>query len=306
MWMRVFLTGATGYMGGVVLERLLRANVRVLGFARAARRGELVTWDGLEWLYGELDDANAIRFGARATDATIHLAARHDENMERLDAAAVHAIADALRGSGKAFITTSASPVYGHTGLTPRDEREPVEEPYPGRLFRLEHDRLVAGLNAYGVRGVVLRPPFVYGRAGGFLVTLIDQAVKDGVARTIGDGSNRWSTVHVDDLANLYLLALFNDRAAGVYNAGSTDTASMREIADAITINVGNGITVGPWSEAQAVDRLGPLMPMMALEQRISSERAYSGLGWVPGDTTLLKDLIAGSYRESPLVSYSH
>ncbi|WP_413711791.1 NAD-dependent epimerase/dehydratase family protein [Rhizobium sp. Rhizsp82] len=293
-------------MGTVVLEKLLLAGIDVLALARPMRREHVTRRDGLGWLYGELDDADLVGRGARSADATIHLAARHDESMERLDSSAVKAIEKALVGSNKCFITTSASPVYGDTGRMPRDEHEPINNPYPARLFRLQHDRRVTGLKDRGIRGVVIRPPFVYGRSGGFLVTLINQAIEDRVANTIGDGLNRWSTVHVDDLADLYVRALVNQQAFGVFNAGSLDTVSMREIADGIAKTFGSEIGRSEWLEADAVRRLGVLMPMMALEQRISSERAYQELGWRPGGTTLLEDLTMGSYRSSPLVSYSH
>lgn len=304
--MRVFLTGATGYMGGTLLEKLLGRGAEVLALARPTRRDTLRPKAGLEWVFGQLDDPDVMTSAARRTDATIHIGAQHDSTMQRLDAAALNAIVAGLKGSGKKFITTSASPVYGDTGSVPRDEHEPVENPFPMRRFRLEHDRIVANAPRADVCGIVIRPPFVYGRAAGFLVTLINQAIEDRVARTIGDGANRWSTVNVDDLAELYVLALLNERASGVYNAGSEDVASMREIAEAVAEAFGPGIDVATWTEREAVARLGELMPMMALEQRISSRRAYSELGWKPGRTSLLADLRTGSYRQSALVPYSH
>lgn len=304
--MRVFLTGSTGYMGSVVLERLLDKGIAVLALARPERKGVLGAKAGLDWVFGELDDEALVGKAAASADAVLHLAAQHDATMERLDAAAVRAISAALKGSGKAFITTSASPVYGNTGFSPRDESEPVIDPFPMRRFRLEHDRLVIGLRDMGVRSIVIRPPFVYGRAGGFLVTLIQQALADRDARTIGSGANGWSTVHVEDLADLYLRVLLTDTALGAYNAGSVDVVSMREIAETIAQGFGPGITVGSWTEEEAVARLGLLMPIMALEQRISSQRAYRELGWAPRTSGLLSDLAEGSYRQMPLVSYSH
>jgi nucleoside-diphosphate-sugar epimerase len=304
--LRVFLTGATGYMGGVLLDRLLAEGIAVLALARPHRRGTLPARSGLEWVLGGLDDAPTLAKSARETDATIHVAAQHDAAMERLDRAAVTAIADGLRGSGKPFIMTSATPVYGDTGPTPRDEREPVDHPHPLRAFRLQHDRFVVALNREDVRAAVVRPPFVYGRAGGVLVTLIGQARRDGVAYTVGDGRNRWSTVHVDDLADLYLRVLRDASARGVYNAAGEDTVSLREIAEAIAAAFGPGIAVGSWSIEQATARLGDLYALMALEQRVSSGRARAELGWAPRASTLLDDLTAGSYWSQPLAAYSH
>lgn len=304
--MRVLVTGGTGYVGRAVIPRLLLRGIDVLALARPARKGQVAEGRGIEWIYGELDDGPFVRAAAARTDATLHLAAQHDAYMEGIDAAAVRAISDGLKGSGKVFITTSASPVYGDTGLQPRDESEPVIEPYPMRLFRLQHDRFVAGLTSVDIRGVVIRPPFVYGRAGGVLVTFIRQAIDDRVARVIGEGINSWSTVHVDDLADLYVRALLNEAGVGTFNAGSIETVSMRDVADAIARSFGPGIAVRSWTEAEAVEHLGTLMPMMALEQHILSDRAYRELGWAPRPSGLIVDLLYGSYKQMPLVSYSH
>lgn len=304
--MRVFLTGATGYMGRAVLDKLLDSGIDVLALARPSHRSALPERPGLAWVQGTLDDAGTIGKAAHQTDATLHIAAQHDSRMQNLDWAAITAVGQALEGTGKAFIATSATPVYGHTGDQSRDEREPVEHPHPLRTFRLQHDHFVTGLKERDVRGVVVRPPMVYGRAGGFLVTLINQAIEDRTARTIGSGSNRWSTVDVDDLADLYVRALLSGDAYGAFNAGSTDVVSMKVIAEAIAASFGPGIGVGSWTEPQACARLGELMALMSLEQHVSSERARTELGWNPRPITLLADLSSGSYRLGPLVPYSH
>jgi nucleoside-diphosphate-sugar epimerase len=236
----------------------------------------------------------------------MHIAAQHDSHMQKLDWAAITAIGQALEGTGKAFVATSATPVYGHTGEQPRDEHEPVEHPHPSRTFRLQHDRFVIGLKERDVRGVVVRPPLVYGRSGGFLVTLINQVLEDRTARTIGSGTNRWSTVDVDDLADLYVRALLAGDAYGAFNAGSTDLVSMKVIAETIAASFGPGIAVGSWTEQEACARLGELMALMSLEQHVSSERARTELGWNPHAISLIEDLSLGSYRLDPLDPYSH
>ncbi|WP_082855315.1 NAD-dependent epimerase/dehydratase family protein [Paraburkholderia phytofirmans] len=304
--MRVFLTGATGYMGRVVLEKLLDSGIDVLALARPSSRSAMPTRPGLAWAQGTLDDADAIGKAVRQTDAAMHMAAQHDFHMQKLDWAAITAIGQALEGTGKPFIATSATPVYGHTGDEPRDEHEPVEHPHPLRTFRLQHDRFVIGLRERDVRGVVVRPPLVYGRSGGFLVTLINQAIEDRTARTIGNGTNRWSTVDVDDLADLYVRALLAEDAYGAFNAGSRDVVSMKVIAETIAQSFGPKIPVGSWTEQEACARLGELMALMSLDQHVSSERARSELGWNPRATTLIEDLSHGSYRLAPLVPYSH
>jgi nucleoside-diphosphate-sugar epimerase len=304
--MRVFLTGATGYMGRVVLEKLLDRGIDVLALTRSSHQLGTPTRAGLAWVQGTLGDEEAIGVAVRQTDAAVHIAAQHDSQMQRLDKAAITAIAQALEGTGKAFITTSATPIYGHTGNQPRDEHEPVEHPHPLRTFRLQHDRFVIGLRERGVRGVVLRPPLVYGRSGGFLVTLINQAVEDRTARTIGNGENRWSTVHVDDLADLYVRALLAGDAYGAFNAGSTDMVSMKVIAKTIANAFGPGIAIGSWTEQEACTRMGELMALMSLEQCVSSKRAQGELGWRPRAIPLVEDLAHGSYLRAPLVPYSH
>src|SRR6266849_2214998 len=134
--MKIFLTGATGYTGGVVCQRLIAEGHTIRAIARRVPSAPL---EPVEWVQGDFADGNAIRQHASACDAAVHIGASHDKDMERLDGIAIRAIADAFAGSHRPFISTSATPVYGDTGFTPRDESEPILAPHPLRAWRARH-----------------------------------------------------------------------------------------------------------------------------------------------------------------------
>ncbi|MDP3174661.1 MAG: NAD-dependent epimerase/dehydratase family protein [Phenylobacterium sp.] len=298
--MRVFLTGATGYTGGVVLEHLLAAGLEVSALARPHHLPTLPVRPGLSWIGGDFAQPEIIFDAARATDATIHIGASHDvENaeMERLDGLTIRAVADALAGSGKTFINTSATPVYGDTGPTPRDESEPVLHPLPAREWRLRHDRETVAMSGRGLRSVVLRPPMIYGRGAGVLGKQIARAQASGKARYIGAGTPLSSTVDVDVLAVLYLKALRNERAQGVYNAASDEVVRAADIAQAIAQIFGPGIVAESWPLDDARKTMGILADISTIDCVVSSERARRELGWAPNAISMMGDLAAGSYR---------
>jgi nucleoside-diphosphate-sugar epimerase len=299
--MKIFLTGATGYTGSAMLGHLLDAGHSVIALARRPPHAETA---GVRWVRGDFSDAEVIKTCLADADAALHIGASHDAQMERLDKIVVRTIGDAFAGSGRVFITTSATPVYGDTGATPRDEHEPIENPHPLRTWRMRHDLEVAGLHARGVRGVVVRPGYIYGRAGGVLADVIRRARDTGEARYVGLGDRLSSTVHVDALARLYLLTLEDPSARGIYNAVSDEVIRSADIAKTVAAAFGPGIEPRAWPIEDARKTLGELADLTNMTCVAHSLRARRELGWVASGPSLLSELVGGSYQTQTLQPY--
>jgi nucleoside-diphosphate-sugar epimerase len=303
--MKIFLTGATGYTGGVVLNHLLAAGHEVAAIARRLPESASVNRKGLLWIEGDFGDRTLVEKLARQADGVLHIGASHDKEMERLDGIVIRSVADALAGSGRVFVSTSATPVYGDTGNEPRDEHEPIEHPHPLRAWRMRHDQEVVKLDERNIRGVVIRPGYIYGQSGGLLSEAIRVARLTGKARYIGDGRRASSTVHVDALAKLYILALENNSARGIYNAASDEVVFNSDICEIIAALYGPGIVAQAWPIEEARKTLGEYADLANITCIASSARARQELGWLPVGTTLLGELVSGSYRIGPLQDYA-
>lgn len=302
--MNVFMTGTTGHAGGVTLDRFVDEGHDVFALVRPHHIPNLPTRERVHWIAGDFADAAVISDTAAQTDAAVHIGASHDEEMEQLDATAIGAIAEAFDKSGKVFVSTSAIPVYGDTGPTPRDEHEPIENPHPLRAWRARHDLQIVALAERGIRGVVVRPGLIYGHAGGWLAGLILRAQQTGKALHIGEGRNLISTVHVDALADLYLKAVTNEAAQGTYNAGSDEVVRSRDTAQLIATFYGPGIEAVSWPLEDARKALGELADLSCVECVVSSNRARCELRWTPIAPSVGSELASGSYRTGPLVPY--
>lgn len=294
--MKIFVTGGTGYTGGVVIEHLVDAGHEVLGLARHIP--ESSSEGPIEWVEGDFANGERIADLASQSDAVFHIGASHNNEMERLDKIAIEAIGEALAGSGKTFVSTSATPIYGDTGLSPRDEHEPILNPHPLRAWRMRHDQQVVAMRERGFRTVVLRPGYIYGRGGGILANAISEAQTSGKARYIEIDGDGWSsTVHVDALSRLYLLALTQEKAEGIYNAVSDEIIRNADISHAIAATFGSGIVAESYPLAEARQAIGELADLIVITCITSSQRARSELGWLPNAPSLLSELIGGSYR---------
>ena len=294
--MVIFVTGGTGYVGGTVADRLVAAGHRVVGLARSDQAETALRRRGVEPYRGDLCDGARVADAAGQADATIHVAsAGRGPEAAEAETSAVDAFLDGLDGSGKALLYTSGGVVYGDTGTGVADEDAPLNPP-PERAWRLPLEQRVMAAGDQGIRPVVIRPCFVYGRSGGVAARLVEGARHAGVARYIADGENRFSTVHVEDLADLYLLALENERASGPYNASSAEVAQ-HQLAEAVARLVGGD--AASWPLAEARSRLGVFADTMAMNGRISAARARGELGWVPTRPVLLDEIERGSYRSA-------
>jgi nucleoside-diphosphate-sugar epimerase len=290
--MRVFVTGATGYVGTAVAEALRAAGHDVLGLARSEEAARKLEAGGCTALRGSLADADVLARGAREADATIHLAATGAADQAEVDTAAVRVMLDALAGGGTPFVYTSGVWVLGSTGDATADEDAPTNAASIV-AWRPAVERMVGDAAARGIRSVVIRPGVVYGRGGGTPASFIASGRKKGVVRYVGDGSQRWPFVHVDDLARLYVLAL--DAPAGTVLNAAGPSLPVREVAEAAARATGARAESWPLEDARA--RLGVYADALALDQQVSSGRAEA-LGWHPSHPSVLDDIRSAADAE--------
>lgn len=289
--MNVFVTGATGYIGTAVVEALRVEGHDVSGLARSVEAATRLEAAGVEVVWGSLTELSSLYRGARAADAVIHLGATGQEDQAEVDTAAVGAMLNAVEGTGKPFIYTSGIWVLGDTGGRVADEDAPLN---PARIvaWRAEVEATMRDAAAWGIRSIVVRPAVVYGRGGGTPGMFVSAARRKGVVRYVGDGSQRWPFVHVDDLASLYVLAV-DAPTATLLNAADGPSLSVLEVSEAAA--QANGAETEPWPLDEARDKLGPYADALALDQQVSAERAI-GLGWKPSHPSVIDELRTGSY----------
>lgn len=288
--MRILVTGATGLIGGAVARRLAAAGHEVVGLARSEASAGKLTNMGYQAAHGDLEDAASIANAVRGVDAVVHAASPNDRNSAAYDEAATRAIIDALRGTSKRFLYTSGCFLYGATGDTPATEGSRLD---PLELVRfrqaLEADILAAATD--GVHGIIVRPAWVYGNHAWTTMMMYGSAREHGAARYVGNGQNRWTCVHVDDLADLYLLALEQAPAASIFNGAHGAAIPLIEIARAASEGAGVEGRVAEWPLEEARQVLGAFADAIACDQVVSGERAERELGWRPSRHSILEEL---------------
>ncbi|OLE97380.1 MAG: NAD-dependent epimerase [Cyanobacteria bacterium 13_1_20CM_4_61_6] len=293
--MKVLLTGATGYIGGAVADALQKRGHEVIGLARSDEAASKLEAKGITAARGSLSDPQSVAAAARETDAVIHAAATGGPDAPQADRQTVEAIVNALEGTDKPFIYTSGVWVLGNTGEHVADE-ESALDPTPLVAWRPAVEQLALDAAKRGVRSIVIRPGVVYGRGGGMVADFIDSARRNGAARYIGTGENRWSLVHADDLADLYVRALENAPAGTLLMAASGPSMRVREIAERASRTAGADGRTESWPLDEAQARLGPYADALVLDQQVSAARARELLQWSPTAASLAEDLERGSY----------
>ena len=293
--MEVFLTGATGYIGTSVADALQKAGHKVTGLARTPEKAKQIEARGVRACPGDLLKPETVAAPARAAEGVIHTANTNDANSAQADAAAVRAILESLEGSGKPFVYTSGVWVLGSTGSKVADERTPLN-PTPLVAHRPAIEQEVLGYKDRGVRAIVIRPALVYGRGGSIPKMIAQSARETGAARYVGDGENRWPFVDVNDLAQLYVLALEKAPPGSLYLAAHGPSYRVLEVAEAASIGAGaNGKTQAtPLDEARKT--MHAFADALVLDQQVSGEKAKKELGWSPRAGSVLDDLKTGSY----------
>lgn len=289
--MRVFLTGATGFIGSRIVPELLDAGHHVLGLTRSAAGARWLEQTGAEAHRGTLEEPGSVASGAARADAVIHTAFDHDfsrfvENCEK-DRRVIDALAGALAGSDRPLIITSG------TGMGSRGPGEPAVEavldrdnPNPRRVSEL------AGEDAAkrGVSVAVVRLPQVHDTAKqGLISPAIQIARQQGVSAYVGDGANRWPAAHVTDVARLYRLALDQHEPGARWHAVAEEGVPVREIAE--VIGAGLGVPVTSLSADEAAAHFGWLASFAGMDIPVSGARTRERLGWEPTGPGVLDDL---------------
>ena len=284
--MRIFLTGANGFIGGAVAVALIAAGHSVRGLVRSKEKASLVAAHGVEAVIGSLDDAALLQAQARAADAVVNTASSDHRG-------AVEALIAAMAGTGKPFIHSSGTSIVADLAMGEPserlfDERTPIE-PLPERAGRVAIDRLV--LAAPGIRSIVLCNAMIYGHALGppaqsvQISALVRQARASGVARYIGRGLNRWSNVHIADVAALYVLALAKAPARPFYYVESGEEA-LGNIAGAVASRLGLGAAQS-WSAEDAIAALGAKFGGAVARLQQSRSRQSRPRTWLVADAAI-------------------
>jgi|SRR5262245_60668434 len=295
--MRVFVTGATGFIGSAVVRELLGAGHRVVGLARSDQSAAALAAAGAEVHRGAIEDLEALRAGAAAADGVVHLAYIHDFSdiaaAARTDQRAVEALGAALERSGRPFVVPSGLGVLAPG--RPGTERDAPDPNSPGR-HRIASQQAALGFAARGVRSSVVRlAPTVHGAGDhGFVPALIDIARRWGVSAYIGDGNNRWPAVHRLDAARLFRLALEKAPAGSILHGVGEEGVGVRDVAEVIGRRLELPVRSVP--PAEAADHFGWLAPFLGADVPASSALTRELLGWRPSHPGLLADLEQGHY----------
>jgi nucleoside-diphosphate-sugar epimerase len=290
--MRVFLTGATGFIGSAVIAELINVGHRVLGLTRSDAGAEALIAGRAEPHRGDLENPESLRDGAARSDGVIHCAFDHDfskfvANCEK-DRRAIEALAAGLAGSDRPLVITSGTGI-GSAGPGQAATEDGLPDPHH------QHPRVASELagiaaSALGVNVSVVRLPQVHNTVKqGFVTPLVDLARKKGVSAYPGDGQNRWPAAHVLDTARLYRLALEKHQAGARYHAVAEEGIPMRDIAE--VIGRGLKVPVVAMSADEAADHFGWLAAFAGRDLPASSAQTRERLGWQPTGPGLIADL---------------
>jgi nucleoside-diphosphate-sugar epimerase len=293
--MKVFLTGATGYIGTAVAERLLAAGHELTALARSESSLNKLRAAGISPLRGDFAEPTTVGRAATAADGVISLATTYDA---AIDGPAIDAILGALDGSNKPFIYTSGIWSHGDTGGRVVDETAPAKPAELVAWRQAVEERVLASARR-GIRSIVIRPAIVYGRGAGIPATFVESARKEGAARFIGTGKNRWPLVHVDDLADLYLLALENAPPGTLLLGVAGPSRAVSEMAAAASRGAGAGGRTVATPLEEARKSMGAYADALALDQQATGKRAQELLGWKPHRPDILQELERGSYVDA-------
>jgi len=285
--MRIFLTGATGYIGSAVLDALVRAGHDVTALVRNSERARRVAKRGAHPVIGDLADAESYRASAEAQDGYIHTAfdARSGQgpSLDRHVLETILAAARRPRTAGnpvpaRFVIYTSGVWILGRTP-EPATEDSPIN-PVDHVSWRPVHERLVMDANSERLRAIIVRPGLVYGGGTGYVSDLF-KAASNGLIRVVGDGNNHWPLVYDRDLGDLYARLAGRDDAAGVYHANDEGDERVNDIVDAIKpyLPLKPDVRHVPIEEAR--HKMGTYADALALDQKVRSPRARA-LGWTP------------------------
>ncbi|GAA1767722.1 SDR family oxidoreductase [Nocardioides hankookensis] len=295
--MRVFVTGASGFIGSAVVPELLSHGHQVVGLARSDEAAATVAGLGAEVVRGSVDDLDVLRAGATDADAVVHLAFRHDiafagdfEGAATSDRAAIEAFGETLAGTGKALSIASGTAMLA-PGRVATEEDQAVSAGHISA--RAANAALTVALADRGVRSSVVRlTPTVHDAGdGGFMPAVVATARTTGVSAYVGDGSQRWPAVHRTDAARLFRLAIEDAPAGSVLHAVGEEGVTIREVAELIGEHL--DLPVRSIAAEQAPEHFGFLGALLSTDMPASSAATQQLLGWEPTGIGLLEDMAA-------------
>ncbi|KAH9904032.1 putative NAD dependent epimerase/dehydratase [Xylariomycetidae sp. FL2044] len=298
--LRLFITGATGYIGQVLTEKAIAEGHQVYGLSRNEEGDGKLRKLGATAVRGTITDVDVLERESRAADAVLHLAWIHDFSLDfaevaKFDMAAVDAMAKALKDTGKPLIMTSG---LGFIAPDPDgNETDETALAKEGSPFRPRVDAEAHGLAKDGVHSMSLRlAPYVYGRRGkGFLLWQMSEALKHGESLYVGDGSFHTTNAHVDDVARMYLAAIRYGKAGQIYNCSSQTNVTLKELAEAIGKVM--DVPVRSATLGEVTEKWGPFLTNFNyLDIRGGSRKAREQLHWNPKEIDFLSDATTGSY----------
>lgn len=295
--MRIFVTGAPGFIGSALVPELIRAGHKVLGLTRSEAGAEKLRAAGAEVLHGNLEDLDSLRKGAADSEGVIHLAFNHDFSQFEKNAAderkAITAIGEVLLGSKRPFIVTSGTAMAANVDGKPSTETGPTSSMNP----RVPMEGIVKDFSQRGVVTSIVRLAQIHDtHKQGLIPYATATARQKRVSAYIGDGSNRWPAAHVSDTARLYRLAFEKAEAGAIYHAVGEEGISMKEIAEAIArgLNV-PAVSIKP---EEAYAHFGWLGMFAGLDMPSSSALTQQKLHWNPTGPRLIADLDNMDYSE--------
>ncbi len=298
--MRVFVTGATGFIGSALVPLLIGAGHEVLGLARSEKGSEALRSAGAKVKHGNLEDLNSLREGAAESDAVVHLAFNHEDFGTKFlkhcedDLHAIEAMGEVLVGSGRPFVITSGTAIADSVGGKPSTEDGPTTSWNP----RARAEDAMKGLSDRGVNGSIVRLPQVHDTRKQGLVPYVTAIAREKqISAYIGEGKNRWPAAHVSDVARLYHLALDKAEAGAIYHAVDEEGVSMKQIAEAL----GRGLNVPVVSiPPDAVEgHFGWLAMFAGLDMPSSSAITRQKLNWTPTGPGMIADLDRMDYSQA-------
>jgi nucleoside-diphosphate-sugar epimerase len=310
--MKILLLGATGYIGNVLGEYLLRSGHEVTGIARTTGAANKLKKQGMDSFLGSFEEVETILKIAKSADTIINAAygyARPQDAEIEIASGQSHLspILKSIEGSGKRFIFISGSGVFPDSGDIVFSEETPfppTNSPMVIARRNLEKEVLETAKSG-GIHSIVLRPPTVYGRGGSFIVPryLLDHALKTKESVYIQGCENKlWSAVDIDDLADLFLLALDKAPPGSLYNTGSQSGISTLQIAQAISRAAGLGGKTKAISLESALEIFGHWGEWWSINNQCTGEKAKQELGWKPHRPSMLEDIEKGSYLQPTLI----
>ncbi|PWK77362.1 nucleoside-diphosphate-sugar epimerase [Mucilaginibacter oryzae] len=297
--MKVFVTGASGFVGAAVVQELLKAGHQVSGLARSEASAAKLKAAGAEVHYGDLEDLDSLRRGTAQSDGVIHCGFIHDftrfAEVCAVDELAIETIAGVLAGSDRPLIVTSGTALVTPGKVATEDMPSPFNPAWPRAS-----ERAAAAAVAAGVRAAIVRlPPSVHGQDDkhGFIPILVNLAREKGFSAYIGDGRNRWNAGHRLDAALLYRLALEQATPGACFHANTEESIFVKSIAEAIGKQL--NLPVKSISAEEAAGHFGWFAQMAAIDCPVSSEWTQEHLNWHPSHPLLLTDIENGVYTQS-------